>query len=82
MMAARPPRTCAAHSVIEGRLMACQAWSRWGAASIAPAVMAGGYDATVTGGFALVARRGELAEDVAGGSGLRKDGPSMRMVMQ
>ena len=40
------------------------------------------YDATVIGGFALVARRGELAEDVAGGSGLRKDGPSMRMVMQ
>jgi hypothetical protein len=41
-----------------------------------------GYDATVTGGFALVARRGELAADVAAGSGLRKDGPSIRMVMQ
>jgi hypothetical protein len=40
------------------------------------------YDATVTGGFALVARRGGLAEDVADGSGLRKDGPSMRIVMQ
>ena len=43
---------------------------------------AGDYDAPVTGGFALATRRGELAEDVAGGSGLRKDGPSIRMVMQ
>jgi hypothetical protein len=30
MMAARPPRTCAAHSVIEGRLRPCQAWIGWG----------------------------------------------------
>ena len=44
--------------------------------------MAEEVDATGTGGFALVARRGGLAEDVADGSGLRKDGPSMRIVMQ
>ena len=29
---------------------------------------AGDYDAPVTGGFALAARRGELAEDAIGGS--------------
>ena len=51
-------------------------------ASIAPAAMAEDYDATVTGGVGLVARRGGLAEDATGGSGLRNDGPSMRMVMQ
>ncbi len=51
-------------------------------ASIAPARWPEDYDATVTGGFAFVARRGGLAADVAAGSGLRKDGPSMRMVMQ
>ncbi len=51
-------------------------------ASIAPVRWPQDYDATVTGGFALVARRGEFAADVTAGSGLRKDGPSMRMVMQ
>ncbi len=48
----------------------------------APARWPADYDATVTGGFALVARRGEFAAAVTAGSGLRKDGPSMRMVMQ
>ena len=61
--------------------MSCQAWSRRGA-SVAPARWGEDYDATVTGGVGLVVRRGVLAEDVAGGSGLRKDGPPMRMVMQ
>ncbi len=51
-------------------------------ASIAPARRPQDYDATVTGEFAFVARRGEFTADVTAGSGLRKDGPSMRMVMQ
>ena len=40
-----------------------------------------GYGATVLGGFALVARRDGVA-NVVGGSGLRSDGPSIRMVTQ
>src|SRR5271166_5147496 len=72
MMAFRPPRTCAARSVIEGRLTRCQTWSRWGT-SLAPTRWSEDYDATVTGGVGLVARRGGLVEDVAGGSGQRID---------
>ena len=40
-----------------------------------------GYGATVIGELALVARRDGLA-NVVGGSGLRRDGPSIRMVTQ
>jgi bifunctional DNA-binding transcriptional regulator/antitoxin component of YhaV-PrlF toxin-antitoxin module len=40
------------------------------------------YEATVTDGVYFAVRRGGLAADGAGVSGLRNDGPSMRMVMQ
>ena len=49
---------------------------------VVPARWPADYDATVTGGVYLAARRGGLAADGAGVSGLRNDGPSMRMVMQ
>ena len=44
--------------------------------------MVGLYDGTALSELALLARRVGLADEVAGGSGLRNDGPSMRMVMQ
>ncbi len=51
------------------------------------ATKAGDYDPPVTDGFALAVRRGGLAEDAGGGSaepgsGLRNDGPSIRIVIQ
>ena len=68
-----------ARRVIEGRLMPCQAWREVGLRRVGQCSQ--GYGATVLGGFALVARRDGLA-NVVGGSGLRRDGPSMRMVTQ
>ena len=68
-----------ARRVIEGRVMPCQAWREVGLRRVEQCSQ--GYDVTVIGGFALVARRGGLA-NVVGGSGLRRDGPSIRMVTQ
>ncbi len=51
-------------------------------AFVVPARWPEDYGAAVTGGVYLAARRGGLAADGGAGSGLRNDGPSMRMVMQ
>ena len=77
----RPPRACAARSVIEGRPRPRHARSGGGPSPRAVRWFAL-YGATVFSEPPLFARRGELADDAAGGSGLRNDGPSMRMVMQ
>ena len=51
-------------------------------AFVVPARWPKDYGATVTDGVYFAVRRGGLAADGAGVSGLRNDGPSMRMVMQ
>ena len=71
---------CAARGVNEGRDV--MSGSEQVGACVARGDGPEDYDATVTGGVGLVARRVGLAGGVAGGSGLRSDGPSIRMVIQ
>ena len=71
-----------ARSVIEGRLTSMSGLEQVGDRRRRVGRWLEDYGAPATGGVALVARRGGLAGDAPGGSGLRKDGPSMRMVMQ